>query len=67
MEYLSVGEPGIGIKVVPIFNTTKPSYTILDLSWIPEGANESEFPKDFHLNKPPKVLKEICSEKIYMC
>ena len=47
MEYLSVGEPGIGMKVVPIFNTTKPSYTILDLSWVPEGTNESEIPEGF--------------------
>ena len=47
MEYLSVGEPKIGMKVVPIFNTTKPSYTILDLSWISGGANESEIPERF--------------------
>ena len=47
MEYLSVGEPGIGMKVVPVFNTTNPSYTILDLSWIPEVANESEIPERF--------------------
>jgi hypothetical protein len=49
MEYLSVGEPGIGMKVVPVFNTTNPSYTILDLSWIPEGANESEIPERFSI------------------
>ena len=47
MEYLFVAEPEIGMKVVPVFNTTKPSYTILDLSWIPEGANESEIPERF--------------------
>ena len=47
MGYLSVGEPEIGMKVVPIFNTTKPSYTILDLSWVPEGTDESEIPEGF--------------------
>ena len=47
MGYLSVGEPEIGMKVVPIFNTTKPSYTILDLSWVPEGTNESDIPEGF--------------------
>ena len=47
MGYLSVGEPEIGMKVVPIFNTTKPSYTILDLSWVPEGTNESDIPEEF--------------------
>ena len=47
MGYLSVGEPEIGMKVVPIFNTSKPSYTILDLSWVPEGTNESEIPERF--------------------
>jgi len=66
MEYLSVGEPEIGMKVVPIFNTTKPSYTILDLSWIRKEPMNRKSPKDFQLDKPPKVLKEICAEKIYM-
>ena len=47
MGYLSEGEPEIGMKVVPIFNTTKPSYTILDLSWLLEGVNESEIPERF--------------------
>jgi len=47
MGYLSVDEPEIGMKVVPIFNTTKLSYTILDLSWVLEGTNESETPERF--------------------
>jgi len=47
MGYLSVGEPEIGMKVVPIFNTSKPSYTILDLSWVREGTDESDIPKGF--------------------
>ncbi|HBR86750.1 MAG TPA: hypothetical protein DEA65_02805 [Candidatus Marinimicrobia bacterium] len=47
MGYLSVGEPKIGMKVVPIFNTTNPTYTILDLSWVPEETNETELPEGF--------------------
>ncbi len=47
MGYLSVGEPEIGMRVVPIFKTTDPTYTILDLSWVPEGTDESELPQGF--------------------
>ena len=47
MGYLSVGEPEIGMKVVPIFNTSNPSYTILDLSWVPEGTDKSDIPEGF--------------------
>ena len=47
MGYLSVGKPEIGMKVVPIFNTASPTYTILDLSWVPDGTNESEIPEGF--------------------
>ena len=47
MGYLSVGEPEIGMKAVLIFNTSKPSYTILDLSWVPEGTDEPDIPKGF--------------------
>jgi uncharacterized OB-fold protein len=47
MSYLSVGEPEIGMKVVPIFKTLSPTYTILDLSWVPAGTDESELPEGF--------------------
>jgi uncharacterized OB-fold protein len=47
MSHLSVGEPDIGMRVVPIFNTKNPTYTILDLSWVPEGTSESELPENF--------------------
>ena len=47
MGYLSKGEPEIGMRVVPIFNTKAPTYTILDLSWVPEGTAESELPENF--------------------
>ena len=47
MGYLSVGEPEMGMRVVPIFNTKHPTYTIVDLSWVPEGTKESELPEGF--------------------
>ncbi len=47
MSYLSIGEPEIGMKVVPIFRTTNPTCTILDLSWGPEGTKEGELPEGF--------------------
>ena len=47
MGYLSVGEPKMGMKVVPIFRTKNPTYTILDLSWVPKGTEESELPEGF--------------------
>lgn len=47
MGYLSVGEPKIGMKLVPIFNTKAPTYTILDLSWVPAGTPESALPDNF--------------------
>jgi uncharacterized OB-fold protein len=47
MGYLSVGEPKIGMRVVPIFKKTNPTYTIMDLSWVAEGTPESELPQDF--------------------
>ncbi len=48
MGYLSVGEPEMGMRVIPIFRTEKPTYTILDLSWVPLGTDESELPDGFH-------------------
>lgn len=47
MSYLSVGQPEIGMRVKPIFQKKYPSYTITDLSWVPEGTPESELPKGF--------------------
>ena len=35
MSYLSEGKPEIGMRVRAVFNTAKPTYTILDLSWVP--------------------------------
>ena len=47
MSYLSVGDPKIGMRVVPIFQTLEPTYTITDLSWVPEGTPSSKLPKGF--------------------
>jgi uncharacterized OB-fold protein len=47
MSYLSVGEPKIGMRVVPIFQTLDPTYTITDLSWVPEGTPVLKLPKGF--------------------
>lgn len=47
MGYLSVGEPKFGMRVVPIFNTLDPTYTILDLAWVPEGTPADKLPQGF--------------------
>ena len=47
MSYLSLGDPEIGMKVVPIFRTTNPTYTILDLSWVPAGTGREQLPEGF--------------------
>ncbi|MEJ2277891.1 MAG: hypothetical protein P8Y70_09110 [Candidatus Lokiarchaeota archaeon] len=47
MSILAVGEPEIGKRVVPIFRTKNPTYTILDLMFVVEGTSESELPDDF--------------------
>ena len=48
MSYLSVGEPKIGMGVIPIFRTLEPTYTIADLSWVPGGTPQSALPKGFY-------------------
>jgi len=47
MGYLCMGEPEIGMKVIPIFNTRAPTHTILDLWWVPEGTGEEQLPENF--------------------
>ena len=47
MSYLSVGEPKFNMKVVPIFKTSEPTFTILDLSWVAEGTTEDQLPEGF--------------------
>jgi hypothetical protein len=47
MSYLSLGEPKFDMKVIPIFKTSGPTFTILDLSWVPEGTRKAELLKGF--------------------
>ena len=51
MGYLLRGEPAIGDRVVPIFAIEQPTYTILDLAWVPEGTAQSDLPKGFSFGK----------------
>ncbi|MDK9708012.1 MAG: hypothetical protein OEL83_13290 [Desulforhopalus sp.] len=47
MSYLSLGEPSFGMRVLPIFKTSGPTFTILDLSWVPEGTKAEQLPEGF--------------------
>lgn len=47
MSYLALGEPEIGMRVVPIFKTIDPTYTILDLAWVPAGTKPNKIPEGF--------------------
>jgi len=47
MSYLCVGEPKIGMRVTPIFKKVNPTYTILDLAWVPEGTKAAALPEGF--------------------
>jgi uncharacterized protein len=47
MGNLAVGEPKMGMKVIPIFKTTNPTFTILDLFWVPMGTKENELPEGY--------------------
>ncbi len=47
MSYLSIGDPKMEMRVVPIFKKVNPTYTILDLSWVAEGVPESDLPEGF--------------------
>lgn len=47
MSYLSIGEPTFGMRVIPIFKTSGPTFTILDLSWVPQGTKEKQLPEGF--------------------
>ena len=35
MSYLKQGEPTIGLTIKAVFNVEQPTYTILDLAWVP--------------------------------
>lgn len=49
MSYLSLGEPCLGMRVVPIFKVCDPTYTILDLSWVPADTDASLLPRGFSM------------------
>ena len=50
MSYLAIGKPEIGMRVLPIFQTKNPTFTILDLAWVPQGTSESDLPEGFTFN-----------------
>ncbi len=47
MSVLVVGNPGFGKKVIPIFRTKNPTYTIMDLMFVLEGTSDSDLPEGF--------------------
>lgn len=47
MSYLSLGDPSFGMRVIPIFKKSGPTFTILDLSWVPEGTLPGQLPEGF--------------------
>jgi len=51
MSYLLLGDPKIGMRVLPIFRTKNPTYTITDLAWVPEGTKKDKLPKGFTFSK----------------
>lgn len=46
-SYLLVGEPHIGMRVLPVFKIFNPTYTILDLSWVPADTKAESLPEGF--------------------
>ncbi len=47
MSYMPVGKPEMGMKVVPIFRTKKPTHTITDLAFVPLGTPADKLPEGF--------------------
>lgn len=41
------GVPEIGMRLVPIFRTKSPTYTILDISWVAVGTPPENLPEGF--------------------
>jgi len=46
-SYLLLGEPYIGMRVKPVFKVWNPTYTILDLSWVPAETAAESLPEGF--------------------
>jgi hypothetical protein len=47
MSFLAVGEPKMGMRVVPVFRRQDPTFTILDFCFVPEGTKAEQLPKGF--------------------
>jgi uncharacterized OB-fold protein len=47
MSYMPVGQPAVGMRVVPIFKTEAPDYLVTDLAFVAEGTPESALPENF--------------------
>lgn len=47
MSYMVAGKPETGMSVVPVFRTVNPTYTILDLAWVPAGTGAKDLPSGF--------------------
>ena len=51
MSYMPVGQPEIGMRVVPIFKTTDPDFLVTDLAFVPDGTPEDKLPEGFSFQK----------------
>ncbi len=51
MSYMPVGQPEMGMKVVPIFKTADPDFLVTDLAFVPEGTPQDKLPKGFSFKK----------------
>ena len=47
MSFLATGDPEIGMRVVPVFRKQDPTFTILDICFVPAGTKENQLPKGF--------------------
>ena len=52
------GEPAFDMRLVPIFRTKSPTFTILDLSWVAEGTKAKDLPKGFTFALPARKAKK---------
>ncbi len=50
MSYMPLGDPEIGMRVVPIFRKDNPTFTILDLAWVPFGTPEDQLPEGYYFS-----------------
>lgn len=49
MSNMILGTPEIEQRVVPAFKVNDPTFTILDLGWVPVGTDSTELPEGFRL------------------